>query len=228
MGALQAMQQMRMPAALGGSAGEQEESKCGEEKESKSSKKDGGKGRKMNESKGSKEMGRAAEADKEPADTKARGEAEAPDGSEEETKGGGAGKDEQSPESYEPCVPGRIIYIERCGCGVRREGHTQCLRPVRQPFGVTLRVLGMVWRCQLTLWEQDLCSELLWRSWAGASADGAGPQTHDDVLDSACSRLYTSPRCNTHLPCVPDLDIYTWAVTLQAASKESAGQERGP
>lgn len=114
-GALQAMQQMRMPAALGGSAGEEDESKRGKDEKDKSGDKEQSESREEEESKAGGDKVGAAEAERDAADSKAGGEGEAPDGAEGETWGEDAGKDERSPESYEPCVPGRVIFLERCG-----------------------------------------------------------------------------------------------------------------
>lgn len=161
-GALQAMQQVRMPAALGGSAGEEEESKGGKDEKDKSGDEEQSKHREKTESRASEEKGGAAEADSGAADSRVGGEGEAPDGAEEETEGGGAGKDETNPEAYEPCVPGRVIFIERCGLGapwahahilckmctsartcnqlvsMRSRGHTLRSRRMRQPYGTSL------------------------------------------------------------------------------------------
>ena len=106
-GALQAMQQMRVPAALGGSGGEEEDSKAGKDEKNKDCRKE--------EGKASNERGEPTQAGKDAAENRSGDEGEARDGAEEEKGGGDAGKDETSPESYEPCVPGRVIFIERCG-----------------------------------------------------------------------------------------------------------------
>ena len=114
-GALQAMQQMRMPAALGISAGEEAESKAGKGEKDKSDNKEQRKHCENTENQASEEAGGPAKAEREAADSRAGGEGEAPDGAEEAKGAGSAGKDETSPESYEPCVPGRVIFMERCG-----------------------------------------------------------------------------------------------------------------
>ena len=115
MGALQAMQQMRMPAALGGSTGEEDESKRGKDKKDKSGDKEQSKCGEEAESKAGGEKAGPAKAAGDAAANRSGGEGEAPDGAEADTGGGGASKDETSPKSYEPCVPGRVIFIERCG-----------------------------------------------------------------------------------------------------------------
>ena len=161
-GALQAMQHMRMPAALGGSTGEEDESKRGKDEKDKNGDKEQSNRGEEAESKAGGEKGAAAEADSGAADSRAGGEGEAPNGAGEETGGGDAGKDETSPESYEPCVPGRVIFLERCGLvaprtrehilyrmrtparicnqhrSMRSREHTLCSRRMRQPDGMSL------------------------------------------------------------------------------------------
>ncbi|KAK9825408.1 hypothetical protein WJX81_002309 [Elliptochloris bilobata] len=87
-GALQAMQQMRMPAALGGSGDD-------------------------DKADGSKQKGQEDQAEQDQPGSEARGEGEGSGKAGGEEGSGGAEGDEKNPESYEPCVPGRVIYIER-------------------------------------------------------------------------------------------------------------------